>query len=219
MSTRYNYDPLGAGHLPMNTAGPQHDAAHGKATAPAPRNQPFSASPGAAFPSAGKPKQSYCVSPDGRSRTWTTVGQDQPGAQHPFLKRTFQFTSPDGITTVRTLDIHWAITPSKDGKTRSVRYETNQDDRTYDKTGRELAPHHKKSFKGSFQNDGSALPFEEPLRCAWHHDTHRPDDEQAKARRHPRQAGNKQTTRLDSATSDLRAPQAGRHPGTHGRSA
>ncbi|HTV84974.1 MAG TPA: hypothetical protein VME63_06195 [Dyella sp.] len=194
MSIRYDYEPAGAGHSPMNTAIQQNDtqtAARGLVAAHVPDNKPFSTSPETAFPTAGDTKKSYCVSPDGRSKTWTAVGQDASGPRHPFLKRTFQFTSADGVTTIKTTEIHWTIAPSKDGKTRSVRYETTQDDRLYDRSGRELVPHRKSSFKGSFENDGKPLPFEEPLRDAWRCDARRPDDDQAAARDHRRRAWRK----------------------------
>lgn len=215
MSTRYNYDLVGAGHLPMSTAGQQkgiQTATQGHSTMHVDDNKPFSTSPGTPFPLCSDPKKSYCISPDGRSKTWITVGQDKSGPRHPFLKRTFQFTSPEGITTVKTVETHWTITPSKDGKTRSVRYETIQDDHTYDKSGRELFAHHQKSFKGSFENDGKPLPFEEPLRGAWSRDEHQPDDERATARDHHRRTGkaaSNDTTRPSSFSRDPRAPQAG----------
>ena len=185
MSTRYHYDHAGTGHWPASTAARQRDR---QTLTHAAGNQPFATSAGAGFPASATPKKSYCVSPDGRSRTWTTIGQDRSGPQHPFLRRTFQFTAPNGLTTVRTLEIHWTITPSKDGKHRHVRYETTQDDHVYDRSGRELAPHRKQSFKGAFENDGNKLPFEEPQRCAWPRDTHQRDDAQARAREQERWA-------------------------------
>jgi hypothetical protein len=194
MSTRYDYRSPGTGHVPMNAAtqpNPPQTAAPGRSTVHTRGNKPFSTSPGKPFPPAGHPRKTCFVSPDGRSKTWSTVGQDTSGPQHPFMKRTYQFTSPEGITTIKTVETHWTITPSKDGKTRNVRYQTTQDDRMFDRSGRALGPHRRQSHQGSFADEGQRLPFEQPLLDPWPRDGHRRDDQQARARNHHRQAPTK----------------------------
>jgi hypothetical protein len=191
MSHRYDSHLAGTGHPPTDAAGRHQDAptlAPGRPAAHTPHNKPFSTSPGTPFPPPVVPKKTCFVSPDGRSRSWSTVGRDKSGPQHPFMKRTFQFTSPEGITTIKTVETHWTITPSKDGKSRNVRYETTQDDRMFDRSGRALGPHRKQSHQGFFADEGQRLPFELPLLDPWPRDGHSRDDAQARAHDHRRHA-------------------------------
>ncbi|RDS81687.1 hypothetical protein DWU98_10735 [Dyella monticola] len=156
-------------------------------TAPGRGSQPFAVFSATAFPTGGTQKgwgeadsatHAY-VSPDGRSKTWTTIGQDRARKNHPFMQKVVQFKSSSGLTVVDKTRTHWTIATSKDGKTRDVHYQTTLDEAVYDTNGRECA-HHKRSFNGSFETD-QPLPFEPP--ATWRSEESRFNHDRARA--HP----------------------------------
>lgn len=151
--------------------------------------KPFSVSSAGAFPSGGTKEGAgeadagmHCkVSPDGRSKTWTTIGQDQAGKDHPFMQKVVRYKSSTGLTVVNKTQTHWTLATSKDGKTRHVHYQTTLDEAVYDASGREYS-HHKRSYNGSFDTD-KPLPFESPSPSAGSGGVGWDSDDQARKRR------------------------------------
>jgi hypothetical protein len=192
MSDRYNYGygaQSGASYLPAST-NDRHENAQDASSAPVNDNKPYALSPGQGFESSRGTKEcsdevpsttKSCASPDGSFQQQTTVGQDKPGKDHPFMIKTSRSTTSNGSTVINRSEFHWAITPSKDGKTRFVDYKMTLDRQVYDRYGGEISSSHQ-PFQGTFKNDGQALPFEQPLHCEGSCDETRPGDEQSKMR-------------------------------------
>lgn len=194
MNDRCNcgYNAQSGASYPPACATDQHE----HASAPGHDNKPYSVSPGPDFNALrgtkecsddAAPTTKVCASPDGSFKELTTIGQDQPGKNHPFMIKTSMFKTFNGGTIVNRKELHWAIKPSKDGKTRTVDYRVTLDKHVYDRYGRETASSHLNPVHGTFNNDGSPLLFEQPVRCPWSRDEAQSSDEESKRRdRHVR---------------------------------
>jgi hypothetical protein len=193
MNDRCNYDygaQSGASYPPA-CATDQHEHPHDHSSTPVNDNKPYSVSPGPGFKSSRGTQESsdevasttkLCASPDGSFKELTTVGQDQPGKNHPFMIKTSTFKTFNGDTIINRKELHWTIKPSKDGKARTVDYKVTLDRRIYDSYGRETASSHLAPVQGTFSNDGAPLLFEQPVRCRWSRDETRSSDEESKTR-------------------------------------
>jgi hypothetical protein len=193
MDDHYNFGygaQSGASYAPADMTG-QQQAAHGHAAAAADDRKPYSMSPGPGFaaPAGAKLAANATPSttrlfaqPDGSFKEWNTLGQDQPGKDHPFMIKTSRFTCSDGSTLINRSEFHWTIRPSKDGKSRMVDYRMTRDQHIYDRSGRETLSTRQGTFAGTFKNDGQALPFEKPVHGELLHTATPSDDEQSKQR-------------------------------------